>query len=124
TELLLRLGMEFRIFCGLESLSLPMLAIGASGLMNAVGNLAPARVAALCRRAAQGDWEGGRRWHFELFELNQAIFLDPNPVPLKYMMARIGLLATPEVRLPLVGLSKEKERILDDVLCRAGLWNP
>src|SRR5947208_6492752 len=47
TETLALLGSEFRIFCGLEALSLPMLAIGAAGLMNAVGNLATARVAAL-----------------------------------------------------------------------------
>src|SRR5262249_53434063 len=79
SELLLRLGPELRIFCGLESLGLPMLAVGAAGVMNAVGNLAPARVAALCNQAAQGRWEEARRLHFELFELNQAIFLETNP---------------------------------------------
>src|SRR5207237_10219744 len=49
TETLTLLGAEYRIFCGLEALSLPMLVIGAAGLMNAVGNLAPARVAAMCQ---------------------------------------------------------------------------
>ncbi len=121
TELGMRMGAEFRIFCGLESLSLPMLSIGASGLMNAVGNLAPARVAALYNRVAEGDWANARRLHFELFELNQAVFLETNPIPLKYMMARMGLLETPELRLPLSPLSKEHERTLDDVLRRAGL---
>ncbi len=121
SELLLRLGPEFRIFCGLESLSLPMLAVGAAGVMNAVGNLAPARVAALCNHATNGRWEEARKLHFELFELNQAIFLDTNPIPLKYMMARLGLLETPEVRLPLVTLDKERQNALDLVLRRAGL---
>ena len=62
-----------------------------------------------------------RRLHFELFELNQAIFLDTNPIPLKYMMWRLGLLETPEVRLPLAVLRGEQRSKLDEVLSRAGL---
>lgn len=121
TEVLARLGMDFRIFCGLEALSLPMLAVGAAGLMNAVGNLAPARVAAMCEAVEQGDLVKARKLHFELFELNQAIFLDTNPIPLKYMMTRLGLLDAPEVRLPLIPLDEERGRQLDEVLRRAGL---
>ena len=121
TETLALLGSEFRIFCGLEALSLPMLVIGAAGLMNAVGNLAPARVAATCQAVDRGDLTAARRLHFELFELNQAIFLDTNPIPLKYMMWRIGLLETPEVRLPLAVLRGKQRSKLDEVLGRAGL---
>ena len=121
TEVLARLGMDFRIFCGLEALSLPMLAVGASGLMNAVGNLAPARVAAMCEAVERGDLTEARKLHFELFELNQAIFLDTNPIPLKYMMKRLGLLETSDVRLPLIPLDEERGRKLDEVLRRAGL---
>ncbi len=121
TELLLSLGSDFRIFCGLESLSLPMMAIGACGVMNAVGNLAPARVAELCNKVAAGNLDAARKLHLELFELNRAIFLDTNPVPLKYMMTRIGLLDSPELRLPLVPLTEEKAKIIDGVLQRAGL---
>lgn len=119
SELLARLGSEFRIFCGLESLSLPMLAVGAAGVMNAVGNLDPARVAALYNAAASGNWDQARKLHFELFPLAQAIFLDTNPIPLKYMMSRLGLLDSPEVRLPLIALNGERAKILDDVLRRA-----
>ena len=121
SELLMQAGAEFRIFCGLEALSLPMLAIGAAGLMNAVGNLLPNRVAALCDAVAKGNLQEARKLHFELFELNRAIFLDTNPIPLKYMMARIGLLETSEVRLPLVALDREREEILGDILRRVGL---
>lgn len=122
TEILTRLGTEFRVFCGLEALSLPMLVVGAAGLMNAVGNLAPARVARLCNAVDRGNIAEARKLHFELFELNQAIFLETNPIPLKYMMARIGLLETPEVRLPLVTMDSERGKILDGVLRRAGLF--
>ena len=121
SDLRARLGTEFRIFCGLESLSLPMLAVGATGLMNAVGNLVPARVAALYNEVERGNAAGARQLHDELFELNRAIFLETNPIPLKYMMARIGLLETPEVRLPLIGLAAEQAGELDEVLRRAGL---
>ena len=121
TELLIGIGPEFRIFCGVEALSLPMLILGGSGLMNAVGNLAPARVAALYAAVQQRDLDRAREVHVELFELNQSIFIDTNPVPLKYMMSRIGLLDAPELRLPLVSLDEANAKILDAVLMRAGL---
>jgi len=116
-----RLGPAFRVFAGLEELSFPMLAIGASGLMNAVGNLAPRRVADLYRAAARGDAATARRLHDELFELNQAVFLDTNPIPIKYMMKRIGLLPSEEHRLPMVSATPELAARLDGVLRRAGL---
>jgi 4-hydroxy-tetrahydrodipicolinate synthase len=121
TEVLALLGPEFRIFCGLEALSMPMLAIGGAGLMNAVGNLVPARVAEMCNAVDRGDLAAARKLHFELFELNQAIFLETNPIPLKYMMARLGLIPTSEVRLPLIPLDAARGQKLDAVLRRAGL---
>jgi len=121
TELRLRLGPDFRTFCGLESLSLPMLSVGAAGVMSAVGNLVPARVAAMCRAVAEGALAEAQKIHLELFELSQAIFLDTNPIPLKYMMTRLGLLDSAEVRLPLVALDAERQARLDKVLEKAGL---
>jgi 4-hydroxy-tetrahydrodipicolinate synthase len=121
TELLTELGPEFRVFCGLEALSLPMLVVGARGLMNAVSNLAPARIAALYEAVERGNLLAARKLHDELFELNQSIFLDTNPGPLKYMMSRLGLLDSPELRLPLVSMDGEQAKILDKVLVRSGL---
>lgn len=121
TQLLQLFGSAFRIFAGLEDLSFPMLAIGAAGLMNAVGNVAPRKVAQLFEQTAHGALVAARALHFELFELNRAVFLDTNPIPIKYMMKRMGLLAVNEHRLPMVGASKELEGQLDGVLRRAGL---
>lgn len=121
TETLALIGSESRIFCGLEALSLPMLTIGAAGLMNAVGNLAPARVAAMCDAVQNGDLNAARKLHFDLFGLNQAIFLDTNPIPLKYMMWRMGLLDSAEVRLPLMELSEDQRQRLDVIMERARL---
>jgi 4-hydroxy-tetrahydrodipicolinate synthase len=121
TKLILSLGPEFRIFCGLEALSLPMLVVGAKGLMSAVSNIAPMRVAELYNAVDRGDLEAARKLHNELFELNESIFLDTNPIPLKYMMNRLGLLDSSELRLPLVSLDSHQAPILDSVLARAGL---
>ncbi|MGH7896600.1 MAG: dihydrodipicolinate synthase family protein, partial [Candidatus Binatia bacterium] len=121
TEVLRSLGTEFRVFCGLEALSLPMLAVGARGVMNAVANLVPERVAELCDAASRGDLAQARRLHGELFELSGAIFFDTNPIPLKWMMQRLGLIARADVRLPLVAASADVQARCEGVLGRAGL---
>lgn len=114
-------GPDFRIFAGLEELSFPMLAIGAVGLMNAVGNLQPAVLAELCTAVENNDLRAARRMHQDLLEINQAVFYDTNPIPIKYMMKRLGLIESNEHRLPMVPASAELGQRLDAVLERAGL---
>jgi 4-hydroxy-tetrahydrodipicolinate synthase len=116
-----KLGPDFRIFVGLEELSFPMMAVGACGLMNAVGNLRPDALAALCDAVESGDLRRARTLHEELLELNQAVFYDTNPIPVKYMMKRLGLLSANSHRLPNVPATRELEERLDGVLERAGL---
>ena len=116
---LARFGMDFRIFVGLEDLSYPMMAVGACGLMNAVGNLRPARLAAMCEAVWEGDLKKARDIHYALFEINQAVFYDTNPIPIKYMMKRVGLIPENEHRLPMVPALPELEHRLDGVLERA-----
>lgn len=121
SDCLQTLGLDFRIFVGLEELSFPMLAMGACGLMNAVGNLFPAEVAALYEATACGNLEEGRRLHYAMLELNRAVFFDTNPIPMKYMAKRLGILENNEHRLPMVPATPELERRLDKVLEDAGL---
>ena len=116
-----KLGDEFRIFVGLEELSFPMMAVGAKGLMNAVGNLCPGLLAKMCDAVAAGDLHQGRELHRKLLEVNQAIFYDTNPIPLKYMMKRMGIIPDNSHRLPMASATPELERRLDGVLERAGL---
>lgn len=115
------LGPEFKIFVGLEELSFPMMVVGACGLMNAVGNLRPRILADLCDAVWRGDLATAQELHHRLFEINQAVFFDTNPIPMKYMMRRLGLLEVNEHRLPMVPATAELERRLDGVLRRAGL---
>jgi 4-hydroxy-tetrahydrodipicolinate synthase len=114
-------GPEFRIFVGLEDLSFPMMAVGACGLMNAVGNLAPKRLVELCEAVFAGKLEAAKKLHYELFEINQAVFYDTNPTPMKYMMKRLGILERNEHRLPMMAATPELGTRLDGVLARAGL---
>ncbi len=115
------LGPEFKIFVGLEELSFPMMAVGACGLMNAVGNLRPRMLADLCEAVWRGDLAAAQELHHRLFEINQAVFFDTNPIPMKYMMRRLGILELNEHRLPMMPATAELERRLDGVLRRAGL---
>jgi len=121
TQCLTTLGEDFRIFVGLEELSFPMMAIGACGLMNAVGNLRPRVLAQLCEAVWSSDVPAARAIHDRLLELNQAVFFDTNPIPIKYMMKRLGLIPDNEHRLPMMPATPELERRLDAVLERAGL---
>ena len=121
TECLHAFGDDFRIFVGLEELSFPMMAVGACGLMNAVGNLRPGVLSQLCEAVFAGNLGDARALHDRLLEINQAVFFDTNPIPIKYMMKRLGLLPDNEHRLPMMPATSELERRLDAVLERAGL---
>tara|TARA_B100000929_G_scaffold59653_1_gene45048 strand:- start:1142 stop:2041 length:900 start_codon:yes stop_codon:yes gene_type:complete len=121
TECLAGLGKDFKIFVGLEELSFPMMAIGACGLMNAVGNLRPKILSDMCEAIWEKDMDRGQKLHQQLLEINQAVFYDTNPIPIKYMMKRLGIMPNNEHRLPMVAATKELEQKLDNVLSRAGL---
>jgi 4-hydroxy-tetrahydrodipicolinate synthase len=115
------LGNDFRVFVGLEELSFPMMTIGACGLMNAVGNLRPDVLAEMCEAVWASDLPRGRELHQRLLEINQSVFFDTNPIPMKYMMKKLGLMPGNEHRLPMVPATKELEKRLDGVLERAGM---
>jgi 4-hydroxy-tetrahydrodipicolinate synthase len=121
SECLHELGHDFRVFVGLEELSFPMMAVGACGLMNAVGNLRPGVLAKMCEAVFAGDLAEGRRLHEQLLEINKAVFYDTNPIPMKYMMRKLKLLEHNEHRLPMMSATPELEAKLDGVLARTGL---
>ena len=121
TECFEALGDDFKVFVGLEELSFPMMTIGACGLMNAVGNLRPGVLAEMCDAVWASDLARGRELHQRLLEINQSVFFDTNPIPMKYMMKKLGLMPTNEHRLPMSPATPELERRLDAVLERAGL---
>jgi 4-hydroxy-tetrahydrodipicolinate synthase len=121
SECLHEFGRDFKVFVGLEELSFPMMAVGACGLMNAVGNLRPGVLAKMCEAVFANDMAAARQLHDQLLEINKAVFFDTNPIPMKYMMRKLGLLEQNEHRLPMVPATPELAAKLDGVLARAGL---
>jgi len=116
TDVLVRLGADFRIFVGLEELSLPMLSVGGAGMVNAVSNVFPTAIAALYQAVQDEKLTEARRLHQSLWELNKSVFFDTNPIPIKYMMARRGLIPSNEERLPMAPATPDVERRCDLVL--------
>ncbi|RTH19070.1 2,4-dihydroxyhept-2-ene-1,7-dioic acid aldolase [Thermus scotoductus] len=120
SQLFQEVGQDFLVFCGLESLTLPMMSLGAVGTIAATANWLPKEVAELCQRALDGDFLGARELHFHLLEANEAIFWDTNPIPLKTVLSWMGLLEK-EWRLPLGPTTPEVEERLRAMARRYGL---
>jgi 4-hydroxy-tetrahydrodipicolinate synthase len=120
SECFAAIGSDFRIFVGLEELSFPMMAVGACGLMNAVGNLRPRVLSEMCEAVWRGDLFAARALHQKLHEINKAVFFDTNPIPMKYMAKKLGIIPANEHRLPMAPATPELEKRLDAVLARAG----
>lgn len=119
-RVLQRCGRDFLLFSGIELLCYPMLAIGGVGSISATANLAPDRVARLHDLWFEGDWKGALALHYELMPLNDVLFIETNPGPVKYALSLMGRIA-PEIRLPLVLPSEENRRRIRDVMSHYGL---
>jgi 4-hydroxy-tetrahydrodipicolinate synthase len=106
---------RFTVLSGDDSLSLPMYALGGKGVITTTGNVVPDRMSAIYRRFAEGEVAGARRLHYELMPLFKALFVETNPAPLKYALFRMGMMRN-ELRLPLVPVSVETEKAVDQAL--------
>lgn len=106
---------DISVLSGDDSLTLPMMAVGADGVVSVAANVAPAPVAALCAAAAAGDYAAARKEHYNLARLFKAMFLETNPMPVKAALARMGIIKN-NLRLPLVPLGEHHYAELDAVL--------
>ena len=111
---------DITILSGDDSLTLPLMSVGARGVISVAANVAPARTAALCSAWLGGDSEGARRIHYELMPLFKALFLETNPIPVKAAVAAMGKVAE-EYRLPLCPLADSNRSRLMAVLKKQGL---
>ena len=123
TRLLGKLGRDFLVYSGIELLCFPVLAIGGAGYVSATGNILPKKVASLYDLVAAGKWKEAQDLHYHLMPLNDAVFIEINPVPVKTALAMMNRIS-PEVRLPLVPLSRENEKKLSTILAQYGLVQP
>ncbi len=114
-RLLHTMGRDFLVYSGIELLCFPVLAIGGAGYVSATGNLMPREVAMLYNLAAAGQWAEARDLHYHLLPLNDAVFMEINPVPVKAALGMMGKIS-PEVRLPLAPLSEANRAKLKRIL--------
>lgn len=116
----LRATTGLAVLSGDDALTLPIMALGGTGVVSVVSNVAPGEVAALVAAAARGDFAKANEINDRLEELTRAMFLETNPAPVKWALHRAGILATPDVRLPLVVPAERTRREIDGALERFG----
>lgn len=115
----------FALISGDDALTLPVLAIGGTGVISVVANLVPKRVSSMTRSFERGQIRKARQLHYRLIPLTKAMFLETNPIPVKTAMGLMGLLKDASLRLPLCSMSdgnleKLKEVLRSYRLIRAG----
>ncbi|KPJ72110.1 4-hydroxy-tetrahydrodipicolinate synthase [candidate division TA06 bacterium DG_78] len=113
-------GDDFDILSGDDSLTLPMLAIGAKGVISVVANILPHEVAQMCSLFFAGNITQARAIHVKLFPVIKALFIETNPIPVKKAMELMGMHAGAP-RLPLVEMNKENTEVLKKVLVDYGM---
>ncbi len=109
------------VLSGDDSLTLPMMSVGAEGVVSVVGNVVPADMIMLVQAASAGDFETAREWHHKLFKLCQNMLsLATNPIPVKAAMQMLGR-DTGELRLPMTPLEEAAESKLRETLFHYGI---
>ena len=111
---------DIAIFSGDDTLTLPLMSLGAAGVISVLANLLPREMSALTRAALSGKWEAARAQHLRLFPLaREMLRLDTNPMPIKTALALRGRMAE-EFRLPMCRMDDEKRRRLEAILAEYG----
>jgi 4-hydroxy-tetrahydrodipicolinate synthase len=111
---------HFRVLSGDDALTLPMIALGADGLISVASNETPDLMARLCDLALAGSWDEARALHFRLLPLMEVNFIESSPGPVKAAMKMLNLLEE-NFRLPLVPVQEQTRARLREVLEELGL---
>jgi len=109
-------GEEVVILSGDDALTLPMMAVGAKGVISVANNIVPKEVSQMCKLALEGDFVKAREIHNRLYKLFKVLFIETNPIPVKTAAYLMGLIEDIEMRLPLYYMNKQNEEKLKEVL--------
>lgn len=115
------LGKDITVLSGDDSLTLPFMAVGAEGVISVASNLIPKQVAKFAEAALAGDFDAARKTHQKYYPLFKGLFVEPNPVPVKFAMARNGIIGSDEVRPPLCEMSAANLQATTKLLEKLGL---
>jgi 4-hydroxy-tetrahydrodipicolinate synthase len=111
---------EFCIMSGDDSLTLPMMSVGAVGVISVASNVVPREVTEMTHAALKGDFERAGRIHAKLFPIFKDLFIETNPIPVKAALAMMGVMEE-TYRLPLVPMSDSNRTQLRRTLQALGL---
>jgi 4-hydroxy-tetrahydrodipicolinate synthase len=106
---------EFRVISGNDNLTLPMISLGAKGVISVLANVDPARMSLLVHNALDGNYNEAQQIHYELYDLMKVLFIESNPVPAKEALNLMGRPAG-HVRMPLGTMKEENKNKLRMVL--------
>ncbi len=115
SQVILTCGPDFSVLSGDDNITLPLLAIGGSGVISVIANILPRETSDMVHAALDGDWKRARDLHYRLFPLARAAFLETNPIPIKEAMAMAGMIE-PEFRLPMCRMSDANRAQLRAIL--------
>ena len=107
---------DFLVFSGDDAVDFPMLASGSKGIISVTANLLPNLKSQLVKNVFDGNFDAARKLNEDLYELNNVLFCESNPIPIKAAMYLAGLLDTLEYRLPLLAPSSETMKKLEKTL--------
>lgn len=103
---------DFKVYSGNDDQAFHLICSGGDGVISVLSNVAPSQMVSMVNAAIDGDMAGARKEHMKLFPLMKGLFVETNPIPVKYAVSRIGY-SSQEIRLPLVPAS-ESTRITVD----------
>jgi len=109
------------ILSGDDALTLPMMAVGAKGVISVANNIIPKEISQMCKLALEGKFEEAKKIHNQCWDLFKVLFIETNPIPIKTAVYLMGLIESLELRLPLYTMSKSNEEKLKEVLRKHSL---
>ncbi|POU50203.1 4-hydroxy-tetrahydrodipicolinate synthase [Pantoea sp. PSNIH3] len=112
---------EFVLVSGDDATALDFMQLGGHGVISVTANIAAREMAELCRLAREGNFAEARHLNQRLMHLHQKLFVESNPVPVKWAAKKLGLIATDTLRLPMVPLSGAACQVVEQALKNAGL---
>lgn len=106
---------NFKVFSGDDVTTLPLIAVGADGLISVCANEIPKETAQMVEKALDGAWTSARKIHYKILPLMEANFIEASPAPCKFVMKEMSLLEE-NLRLPLVPVTEPTRKKLREVL--------
>jgi 4-hydroxy-tetrahydrodipicolinate synthase len=120
TDLVKRAPRGFAIYSGEDSTALAMILLGGHGVISVTANVAPRLMHEMCSRALAGDVKTSREINLRLLGLHQRLFVEANPIPVKWALAQMGLIE-PGIRLPMTPLADRFHEAVREALHEAGI---